>query len=420
SLDNNTIYSWQVIASDGNEGTTSSEIFQFTTLENQPPENFNLLQIPNNGTNINLNPELIWENAVDPEGDEVTYHILLDIGSVSPTTIIASDLEITNYTIENTLEYKTEYSWQVIASDASGNSTASEIFSFTTREILAVNATENAGFPERENQTLVSFNNRMWIIDGAELGDVWSSNDGVNWTEETANANFPERFDHSSVVFDNRIWVIGGTGNNVVYNDIWSSTDGINWVQENSNASFPERYDHTSVVFDNRIWVIGGQNGNSEFNDVWSSLDGVNWVQENSNAPFLSRFGHSSVVFDSRIWVIGGINSNQGSGVGNLNDVWSSVDGVNWNQETSEAGFSERYGHATVVFDNKVWILGGSGGNGLNDIWSSADGINWREESSNAAFPGRMNHRSITFDDKIWIISGWSTGSLLNDVWYLE
>lgn len=420
SLDNNTIYSWQVIASDSNGGITSSEIFQFTTQENQPPENFNLLQITDNGTDINLNPELIWENAIDPEGDEVTYQILLDMDSASPTTIIASDLELTNYTIDNSLEYKAEYSWQVIASDTNGNSTASEIFSFTTREIQAINATENAGFAERENQTFVSFNNRMWIIDGAELGDVWSSNDGINWTEEASSANFPNRFNHSSVVFDGKIWIIGGTGNNIVYNDIWSSTDGINWVQENNNAAFPGRYDHTSVVFNNRIWVIGGENGNVEFNDIWSSNDGINWVEENKNPPFLSRFGHTSIVFDNRIWVIGGINSVQGSGVGNLNDVWSSVDGVNWNQETSEAGFSPRYGHATTAYDNKIWILGGSGGNGLSDIWSSADGINWKEESNNSAFPGRMNHSSIIFDGKIWITSGWSTGSLLNDVWFFE
>lgn len=418
SLDNNTIHSWQVIATDSNGGTTSSEIFQFTTQENQPPENFNLLQIADNGTDINLNPELTWENAIDPEGDEMTYQLLLDLGSTSPSTIIASGLELTNYTIDNPLEYKTEYSWQVIASDTYGNSTSSEIFSFTTREIQAINATENAGFTEREHQTLVSFNNRIWIIDGAELGDVWSSNDGINWAEEISNANFPNRFDHSSVVFNGKIWIIGGTGNNVVYNDIWSSEDGINWILENSNASFTERYAHTSVVFNNRIWVIGGENGTLEFNDVWSSSDGVNWVQENNNPPFLSRFNHSSVVFDNRIWVIGGINSIQGSGVGDLNDVWSSVNGVNWNQETSEAGFSARYGHTNVVYDNKIWIIGGSSGS--NNIWSSSDGINWKEESNNAAFSGRMNHGSIIFEDKIWITSGWSGGSLLNDVWFLE
>lgn len=389
-------------------------------IVNMPPGNFSLLQVQDNETNVILNPELIWETSIDPDGDVVTYKLLFDLGSGNPSTVVASNLQTTTFTINSTLEYKTSYSWQVIATDSKGASTNSEIFTFTSREIQAVMAIANAAFAGRDNHVLVEFQDKIWIIDGIELGDIWSSEDGINWTEETPNANFPNRFSHSSVVFNGKIWVIGGTGNNIVFNDVWSSVDGINWIEETSSASFPGRYGHTSIVFDNRIWIIGGENGNLEFNDVWSSTDGINWVQENSNAPFLSRFGHTSVAFDNRIWVIGGINSNQGSGVGNLNDVWSSVDGVNWNQEASEAQFSKRYGHSTAVFDNKIWVIGGSGGNGLNDIWSSADGINWKEESSNAAFSGRMNHQSITFNNKIWIISGWSTGSLLNDVWYLE
>lgn len=417
SLENSTDYSWQVIASDGKGGTTNSVILSFATKGNQSPQNFNLLQVPNNETNISLTPELTWENAVDPEGDPVTYQLLIGMGSTSPSTVIANDLESTNFTIDNALDYNSEYSWQILASDNSGNTTNSEIFSFTTREIEAFIAVENAGFMERDNHTLLNFNGRMWIIDGIEVGDVWSSSDGINWTEEKSNASFPNRFSHSSVVFNGKIWVIGGTGNNVVFNDVWSSSDGINWIIETNNASFPKRYEHTTVVYDNRIWIIGGEDGNTEFNDVWSSTDGINWIEETKSAPFLSRFGHTSIVFDGRIWVIGGINSDQGSGVGDLNDVWSSSDGINWNLETLEAGFSKRWGLSSTAYDDKIWILGG---NGQNDIWSSRDGVNWKEEAGNAAFPGRSSHTSITFDNQIWIISGWSAGSLLNDVWYLE
>lgn len=416
-LESNMIYSWRVIASDGNGGATNSAIFSFTTKENQPPESFNLLKVANNEVDIILTPELSWEPAIDPEGDRVTYELLIGIGSSDPSMVIASDLESTNFIFSNALDHNSQYSWKIIASDSQENSIESETFSFTTRKIEAISVVENSPFIERDNHTLLSFNSKMWIIDGIELGDVWSSPDGINWTEENSNAAFPHRFSHSSVVFDGKMWVIGGTGNNDVFNDVWSSSDGVNWTLETEAAAFSKRYEHTSVVYDNRIWIIGGEDGNTEYNDVWSSTDGINWVEETNNASFASRFGHTSVVFDGRLWVIGGINADQGNGLGELNDVWSSSDGINWNEETSNAEFSKRWGHSSTTYDDQIWVIGG---NGQRDVWFSSDGANWKEASDNAAYPGRSSHTSISFDNRIWVISGWSGGSLLNDVWYLK
>ena len=56
------------------------------------------------------------------------------------------------------------------------------------------------------------------------------------------------------------------------------------------------------------------------------------------------------------MWVIGGI-SNSGSA---YDDVWSSSDGINWTEVTGNAGWSGPYGHASLVYDNKMWGLGGS------------------------------------------------------------
>jgi hypothetical protein len=99
---------------------------------------------------------------------------------------------------------------------------------------------------------------------------VWSSADGVTWTQ-AANAPWSARRDHTSVVFDNRLWVIGGWVSSYggVHNDVWFSEDGGTWTQATANAPWFARSQHTSVVFDNRLWVIGGNNG-SRFNDMWS------------------------------------------------------------------------------------------------------------------------------------------------------
>ncbi len=47
--------------------------------------------------------------------------------------------------------------------------------------------------------------------------------------------------------------------------------------------------------------------------DVWYSTNGVNWTCANESATWFPRFRHTSVVFDNKIWVLGGDNKK---------DVW--------------------------------------------------------------------------------------------------
>ena len=217
---------------------------------------------------------------------------------------------------------------------------------------------------------------------------------------------------------------MGGIDNDGnLFNDIWSSTDGITWTLENGNVPFAARFNHTLVNYNNRLWINGGQDNDFEFNDVWSSSDGVNWVLETDNADFPSRQGHTSLVFNDRIYIIGGIDSNQGSGLGPLNDVWSSTDGINWDVETVDADFSPRFGHTSIVLNNEIWVIGGLGPGRRNDVWSSTDGVNWTLEIEDTLMPSifsrRFAHTSLTLDDSILIIGG-NDGTNRNDVWSLD
>ncbi len=42
------------------------------------------------------------------------------------------------------------------------------------------------------------------------------------------------------------------------------------------------------------------------------------------------------------------------------NDIWFTADGVNWTEATAHAEFPERIYHTTVVYDNKLWVIGGA------------------------------------------------------------
>lgn len=72
-------------------------------------------------------------------------------------------------------------------------------------------------------------------------------------------------------------------------------------------------------------------------------------------------------------------------------DVYTSLlhSGGNWEQATSDAGWSARQNHQSLIHDGKMWVLGGTDGpnnTGVkNDVWSSTDGITWTQVTASAA-----------------------------------
>ena len=44
---------------------------------------------------------------------------------------------------------------------------------------------------------------------------------------------------------------------------------------------------------------------------------------------------------------------------GRLNNVWSSSDGSSWILATAAASWSARYLNTSVMYDDKMWVIGG-------------------------------------------------------------
>lgn len=275
---------------------------------------------------------------------------------------------------------------------------------------------------------------KMWVIGGYSNNDVYSSIDGGTWVQVTSSAAFGYRYGHTSVVYNDgsgdKMWVIGGWGSGGVINDVWKSGNGASWVCVTNTAGFCPRYTHTSIVYNNKIWVIGGYyfdnatHFTTALNDVWNSSDGVTWTCVKQAAAFSARGGHTSVVFDGKMWIIGGCG---GNGLNDNNEVWNSNDGVTWNEVSSNAGFTARVYHTSVVYAGRIFVMGGAINNngsfsGINDVWSSSDGVKWLCETSSAGFGYKCHHSSLVFNDKIWVIAGFSFVGTSdgNDVWYSQ
>ena len=293
-------------------------------------------------------------------------------------------------------------------------------------KIVWQQATEQADWSARERHSSVVFNGKIWVLggdDGSRQNDVYYSSDGSNWNTATTAAAWSARRGHSSVVFDDKIWVLGGNDGNR-QNDVYYSSDGSNWNTATTDAAWSARAGHSSVVFKKKMWVMGG----SKKNDVYYSSDGSNWNTATTDAAWSRRSNHSSVVFDNKIWLLGGNESkgdNNNPPGGRKNDVWYSTDGINWNTATTDAAWTPRHRHSSVVFDGKIWVLGGLDSDTNNNVWYSSNGADWSELPAESSWAARRSHSSVVFGNKIWVLGGYqdvrsADDILFNDVYFAD
>ncbi len=176
-------------------------------------------------------------------------------------------------------------------------------------------------------------------------------------------------------------------------------------------------YNHTVrlPLLSNYYWKVvakDGQGGERE-SDIFSfTTRNINSAQQMvDQAPFMKRSNQSAVVFDNKLWMIGGTDNLE-----NFNDVWNSENGQSWVSSTSMGNFEARDQHTSVVFDNRMWVVAGRTAPLEDDVWYSMDGVNWNKTVENADFPQRASHTTVTFDNRMWVIGG--NGN--NDVWYSD
>jgi N-acetylneuraminic acid mutarotase len=240
---------------------------------------------------------------------------------------------------------------------------------------------------------------------------------------------------HSAVVFQGKMWVLGGADHDgaplTVFNDVSYSSDGQDWSLATASAPWAPRCEHAALAFDDKLWVIGGVDSSGElhvFSDVWCSSDGITWTQVTSAAPWCARRGFTAVVFDGKIWVMGGRGlGGCGDVNGYLSDVWYSSDGVSWNEATAAAPWRGRGEHSSVAHDGKIWVMGGKAMADImemvyfKDVWCSSDGVNWIEATNEGPWQWYCGYTCVTYAGKIWLVSAaGSCGDAYRDVWFSE
>ena len=241
--------------------------------------------------------------------------------------------------------------------------------------------------------------------------------------------------------------LVGGTitGSNLATATAWPSTDTSNYYGSSTNlwgttlspsqvnasnfgvavaaqnvktagpgATLSAYVDYISVTVYYTVPYSTNQTSNQFYqNQTGSYATGASWSEATTAAAWPGRSAFTGLVYDNKMWVMGGYN-----GTTYYNDVWYSTDGVNWTEATAAAPWAARNNMVALSFDNKMWVMGGYNGSYYNDVWYSTDGVNWTEATAAAPWAGRAHFTAMVYNNEMWVMGGTNGTSMLNDVWY--
>ena len=217
------------------------------------------------------------------------------------------------------------------------------------------------------------------------------------WTRLTGKAPWSPRDGAALLAHNERLWVFGGSASNQILDvgDGWSSVNGIDWRKEVDRAGWTPSIQSMSVTFAGRLWRMGGfvVQGSQvlPIGEIWSSADGRTWTLATAAPAWRPRGGGALVVHNGRLWLLGGTRQRNEGDQPALGDVWSTENGVDWTEVAANAPWKPRAFHSVIVHNGRLWVMGGGhwGKNPMfyGDVWSSLDGIKWTEHPSKGACP---------------------------------
>ena len=269
-------------------------------------------------------------------------------------------------------------------------------------------------------QGIMYYNDLTYSIVNDVLNVSGSQNSGANgqfWTQ-AANAPWTPRAEHKIVQCAGVTYMIGGADTNGnALNDVWSTQQGQDWKCCTAAAPWSNRYDFAVGYIGSTIYVIGGNNPAltpHAQTDVWSSDDGVNWNQITTNitalAPNIGCFAGGAISADNGIYLMGGVKAD---GTTLTDATCFSVDGITWTYVNDGAldpwgTGGERVYPSTWYYHNKLWIGGGLNATTyFNNVYYSSDaGKTWTRSTNSAWSAGRFGSGCIVYGNKMWNING--------------
>lgn len=162
-------------------------------------------------------------------------------------------------------------------------------------------------FPATDGFGAVAFAGKLWVIGGFtgvnSTNEVWSSPDGATWTRTTAAAFADSRTAFGCTVYNGAMWVVAGnhiTAGSFLRTNVYSSTDGITWTQATAGYGGAAIFGCTLEVFKSppgvsafkatTMYLLGGASAVPAYlNLIWyANVDGTlntTWSIPSSASP---------------------------------------------------------------------------------------------------------------------------------------
>ena len=250
------------------------------------------------------------------------------------------------------------------------------------------------------------------------LKNIMLTADFETWSTVNANTGFGEREDFAHCTDGGKTYVIGGYYSDdkgeKFFNDTWISYGTLTFTAlALENTVLPAR-GLRAAVFKDKPRVSGGFDGKAYSNNVYYLDKEKGWIKEKTDKElFKPRASHGFIVFENKLWVIGGKGEKE-----KFCDVWSSSNGADWEAVTTGAIFGERSDFACFTYGGRMWVIGGQlkDGKAAGDVWWSVNGKVWIQAAKDA-FPARHSAGVITADGGVYIFGGMAD-EIKNDGWW--
>ncbi len=263
---------------------------------------------------------------------------------------------------------------------------------------------------------------------------------------EKESINTPKLFGPQTATGPQEVFLLGGSNGEDFMNDVWRSSQGSLTTWSNISPNDPDTTEkwepfgtHTAAYWQNKIWLMGSIYGNGA-DKIWYSSDGINWEYYIVNGlPDMDNPGvRRMLVYQNKLWLFFTTTQQSGGDFPEATGLFSSIDGYNWqniNFSSESESCVNRVSGEVIVFQNKMYIIGGSktGGSVLDNatddggsydqmgidsqppapaVCSSNDGENWTIIAQNTDFQNIINgktlssHALFVLGDKLYVFGG--------------
>jgi len=252
------------------------------------------------------------------------------------------------------------------------------------------------------------------------------------WENLTVSGEIPKVFYHRTTSVKGSVVLFGGFDENEeLQQTLWHySISSKEWVHRNSTSHWPVGRVHHSFASDQMdsatefVYLFGGQDGqNMSLDDFWRlNASSLTWdlIEVPSQRPE-SRYGHASVVLRDHIFIFGGKNA-AGS---DLNDLWIFTTDMNWtNLERNTTSWPPgRRFHSMSMTNGKIAMFGGIQGDShvLDDFWLyDLDQTTWMMVNAVTRPSARYNHFMTSIASSLILFAGQTTDVTTDDIWAYE